>query len=343
MIQSAYILSATLRLSRVLFVLLAFGCARNTEDIFVNQTLNIRKPNHFPEPVYTFANNPPTTAGFQLGKRLFSEPLLSLDERVSCATCHMRESAFADSRMEAVSRGVYGRKGVRNAPALTNLIWYPYFNQDGGINHIEVQPVAPLNDSLEMGVGIANAVERLQNHPEYPDLFARAFGSDRVTAARILWAFAQFMGTLVSDNAPIDDLYRNHALLPSKAARGKKLFDEYCGGCHSGVLQTDFSFKNNGLNMNSQDKGRAEITGNSFDEGRFRVPSLRNVEFTGPYMHHGKINTLKEVINAYSESISAHPNLDARLPIGGFKFSQSQKDDLHQFLLQLSDKQFVSQ
>lgn len=324
-------------------MLLLFACARDAKEENTNVPLYIRQPAHFPKPVYTFDNNPPTRSGFELGKRLFFDPILSLDQQVSCGTCHAASAAFADPRSTAVSKGVFGRSGLRNTPALANLIWYPHFNQDGGINHIEVQPVAPINDSLELGVGIANAVRILQNHPEYPGLFERAFDSDSVTAARILWAFAQFMGALVSDNAPIDAFHRDNKPLPEKAMRGKVIFDESCAGCHSGVLQTDFSFKNNGLNMGSNDIGRAEVTGNIQDEGRFRVPSLRNVEYTAPYMHHGQLNTLNDVIEAYSTSIAAHPNLDPNLPVGGFDFSSQQKEDLYQFLLQLSDQTFVNQ
>jgi cytochrome c peroxidase len=319
------------------------GCQSDIKDENLDVPFEINHPSHFPSAVYRFDNNPPTRTGYELGKRLFFDPILSADKRVSCGTCHAASAGFADPRGEAVSRGVFNRVGARNTPALANLIWYPYFNQDGGINHIEVQPVAPLNDSVEMGIGIANAVDVLQHHPDYPALFARAFGSDSITATRILWALTQFMGMLVSDNAPIDDYYKNVKPLPKQAERGRIAFNNYCAGCHSGVLQTDFSFRNNGLGMGSRDIGRAEITGLPSDEGRFRVPSLRNIAFTGPYMHHGKISTLKEVIDAYSESIEAHENLDARLPVGGFKFSQQQRDELHAFLLQLSDIEFINQ
>ena len=335
-------LSPIIILSGMAFFLLS-GCTKDVKEENTNIPLRIRQPAHFPKPVYTFDNNPPRRTVYELGKRMFFDPILSLDQQVSCGTCHAASAAFADPRGSAVSTGIFGRKGLRNTPALANLIWYPHFNQDGGINHIEVQPVAPINDSLEMGVGIANAVSILQNHPEYPELFARAFDSDSVTAARILWAFAQFMGSLVSDNAPIDAYYRENKPLPDKAIRGKSIFDEYCAGCHTGVLQSDFSFKNNGLNMGSHDIGRAEITGESQDEGRFRVPSLRNVAYTAPYMHHGQFNTLKDVIEAYSSSIADHPNLDPGLPVGGFGFSSQQKEDLYQFLLQLSDHSFVNQ
>lgn len=327
----------------LLGMLLLFSCARDVKEENTNVPLSIRQPEHFPKPVYTFDNNPPRRTVYELGKRMFFDPILSLDQQVSCGTCHAASAAFADPRGTAVSEGVFGRKGLRNTPALSNLIWYPHFNQDGGINHIEVQPVAPINDSLEMGVGIANAVSILQNHPEYPELFARAFDSDSVTAARILWAFAQFMGSLVSDNAPIDAYYRDNKPLPEKAMRGKAIFDEYCANCHSGVLQSDFSFKNNGLTMGSADIGRAEVTAESQDEGRFRVPSLRNVEYTAPYMHHGQLSTLRDVIEAYSSAIADHPNLDPSLPVGGFDFSSQQKEDLYQFLLQLSDQSFVNQ
>jgi cytochrome c peroxidase len=325
-------------------IVIVFSCRRDLPPE-ENPLVEIPMPAHFPPPVYTFERNPPTRHGVELGRKLFFDPFLSLDGQISCGTCHQRSVAFADPRGEALSKGIFGREGFRNTPALSNLIWYPHFNWDGGINHIEIQPVAPITDSTEMGMDFRELLIKLQRHPEYPELFAKAFGSDSIHSQVLLFALTQFMSTLVSHNAPIDQYYRNERNLSAKALEGKSIFDSKCATCHAGVLQTDFSFRVNGLlPVSIEDRGRAEITNRDEDIGAFRVPSLRNVEVTAPYLHDGSLASLAEVIEAYSSGILAHPNIDTTLlPVGGFAFSVSEKENLLEFLKQLTDKTFIQQ
>ncbi|TVQ77061.1 MAG: cytochrome-c peroxidase [Flavobacteriales bacterium] len=325
--------------------ILIFGFCSCRRDVpqAENSAVQIPVPDHFPPLVYTFERNPPTTFGVELGRKLFFDPFLSRDGLVSCSTCHQRGVGFADPRGQALSEGVFGRVGNRNTPALANLIWYPHFNWDGGINHIEIQPVAPITDSAEMDMDFRELLDKLQKHPEYPDLFQKAFGSDSIYSQVFLFALTQFMSTLVSHNAPIDDYYRGQSSLTTEALAGKQIFDSKCATCHSGALQTDFSFRVNGLTaFNLADRGRAEITNDDKHIGAFRVPSLRNVEVTGPYLHDGSLSTLREVIEAYSSGILNHPNLDSALPVGGFNFSDLEKRQLRFFLYQLTDFSFIN-
>ncbi|MCC5916222.1 MAG: c-type cytochrome [Cryomorphaceae bacterium] len=323
-------------------IFLVINCNRdddaNSEDL--NPAVNPTIPSHFPSPVYGFENNPLTKKGIALGKKLFYDPILSADGTVSCHSCHDQAFAFAD-RGVAFSTGINGKKGNRNTPGLANLIWYPAFNWDGGINHIEIQPVAPLTDSNEMGHNLKSLLKTLQNHPEYPGLFKAAFGSDSIYDQKLLFALTQFMATMVSHQSLYDRYLRGESSFTDKQLRGKNLFDNHCATCHSGVLQTDFSYRQNGLRANSEDLGRMTITNVFSDKGKFRVPSLRNVEKTAPYMHDGEIAQLTDVIEAYSTGIQAVFNLDPALPSGGFRFSATEKEDLLEFLRALTDTNFL--
>ena len=329
----------------IIILVITWGIAACKKDWNVladnNPTIQPTIPAHFSKPAYSFSGNPLTKEGVALGKKLFFDPILSRDRSISCGSCHLPEYAFSDPGMP-VSKGIEGRNGVRNTPALTNLIWYPYFNWDGGINHIEVQPVAPITDSNEMDNALSNVLQALRSDPAYSEHFRRAFGSDSIYDQVLLYALAQFMATIVSHRSPYDDFIGGKGLLSNAALRGKTIFETHCANCHSGVLQTDFSFRQNGLRTGSPDRGRATITNRTEDQGRFRVPSLRNVALTAPYMHDGKIATLEDVIEAYNSDIVNPGNLDTLLPEGGFGFTDNEKTDLKAFLLSLTDEALIS-
>jgi cytochrome c peroxidase len=292
-------------------------------------------PAGWPQPHYRFEQNPVTPAGFELGRHLFYDPLLSVDGSTSCASCHQQASAFAHTR-HRLSHGVGGRLGTRNAPPLFNLAWQPDFMRDGAATHLETQPLLPLVNPLEMAASPAKIVEQLRAQPEYRRLFKAAFGSEEIDTQRMLRALAQFTGSLVSADSRYDRVRAGQASYTATEARGLTVFREHCAACHAEPLFTDFSYRRNGLAMDPNDTGRMMITQREDDRGRFRVPSLRNVAVTQPYMHDGRFETLEQVLDHYDHGVdkSADPE---RLPAGGLHLPLADRRALLAFLDSLTD------
>ncbi len=300
----------------------------------------INLPSHFPEPVYKWTNNKLSLEKINLGRDLFYDPILSIDSTIHCGTCHAIEHGFADHN-SSVSFGVEGRAGKRNSPGLANLIWYKNFNWDGGVLNLETQPVAPIELHFEMAETMSNVLKKLNNSPKYKQDFKTAFGSSQITSAYLLKSLAQFMSKMISSNSKYDKYLRSEVMLNNFEMEGLELFKANCSSCHAGVLQTNFDFANNGLTENKNtDFGRYEITLNEEDKWKFRIPSLRNVSLTYPYMHDGSVFNLKTVIKLYSNGNDKIK--DSRIPQDGFKFTAAQQDALYNFLLTLTDYQFIS-
>ena len=296
-------------------------------------------PRGWPAPRYDFAGNPVTSAGFALGRRLFYDPILSRDGSIACGSCHQQFAAFAhlDHR---VSHGIGGVNGKRNTPGLFNLAWQPDLMWDGSVHHLELQPVAPMSNPVEMGGSLALAVDKLRQDARYPGLFARAFGSPGIDSQRLLRALAQFTGTLVSADSRYDRYVQGRETFTPQERAGLDLFRQHCASCHREPLFSDFSYRNNGLDAAPRDAGRAVISGRVEDQGRFRVPSLRNVALTAPYMHDGRYETLPQVLDHYAAGVQASPTLDPSLA-AGVSFSASQREALPAFLDTLSDETFI--
>ncbi|MBL7930010.1 MAG: cytochrome-c peroxidase [Bacteroidia bacterium] len=298
-------------------------------------------PQGFPQPVYNFTGNPLTTDGFKLGRKLFHDPLLSRDNSTSCESCHQQFASFAHLD-HPVSHGIDNQFGTRNSPSLFNLIWHPSFMWDGGINHIEVQPIAPITNPIEMDESLGNVINKLRNHPQYPALFKKAFGSDSITTQLMLRAFAQFMGMMNSYRSKYDKYIRGEAELTLQENSGLNIFRAKCESCHKEPLFSDFSFRNNGLDdVFPSDSGRAHITSLPEDIGKFKVPSLRNVSVSRPYMHDGRLQTLSQCIDHYRFHVKPSPTLDPLL-VNGITLSESEKQDLLQFLNTLTDYEFIN-
>ncbi len=297
------------------------------------------RPAEFPEVSYNNPNNKVTKAGFELGRKLFYEKALSLDSSLSCGSCHHQSNAFSDPG-NAFSTGVHGKLGLRNTPGLFNLAWLPTFMADGGINHLDIMPMAPITDSLEMDLSLMEAVNRIAMYADYKKDAEAAFGSDSITSQTIFYALSQFMRMMISDQSRFDQFYRGNASFSKEELAGLELFNLNCSTCHATPLFTDFRFAKNGLDPISEDKGRGRITQNEADYGKFKVPSLRNVALTAPYMHDGRFETLSEVIEHYSENINPE-NADAPLsaPLG---FTEEEKKNLEAFLRTLTDESFIA-
>ena len=300
------------------------------------------RPAHFPPARYDFAGNPYTREGFELGRKLFGDPLLSVDGSISCASCHRQEAAFADAGM-AFSLGVGGQLGLRNSPPVFNMAWNRSFMWDGGINHIEVVPFAPIIDPLEMGEDLGNVVRKLNEHADYPARFQEVFGRSPIDDQQLFLALAQYMGNLVSAGSRYDRHVQGEAALTPAELNGMQVFRAHCASCHQEPLFTDHGFHNNGLDVVPVDEGRYRITLDPADMGRFKTPSLRNVALTAPYMHDGRLATLEAVVVHYATGIAASATLDAQLlPPGGLGLSAQELADLLAFLHSLTDHAFVT-
>ncbi len=305
-----------------------------------------KKPANFPEPIYNFANNPLTLEGVALGRALFYDDMLSVNGTVSCGFCHQQPAAFAHPD-HALSHGVNDQIGTRNNLGLQNLAFYKSFFWDGGVSDLDLLPIAPIENPVEMAHSMPNLLNAVRQSAKYRPLFQSAFGSDSITTARFLKALSQFMLTMVSATSKYDKYVRKEAggELTTDELAGLNLFQQKCSSCHTGELFTDQSFRNNGLSRAlNQDIGRYGITLRDEDRFRFKVPSLRNVVRTPPYMHDGRFGTLDDVLNHYT-TLQDVPELDPALrPNGkpGVSLTDPEKKQIIAFLNTLTDNAYVA-
>jgi cytochrome c peroxidase len=301
-------------------------------------------PSGWPAPVYQFENNAISEDKFILGRAIFYETLLSKDNSISCASCHQNFTAFANAD-HAISHGILDRLGIRNSPGLFNLAWHPYYMHDGGSINLEIQPMGPIMNPVEMDETMSNIVKKLQETQKYRSLVKSAFGDEQISSERILKSLAQFMGLMNSSNSKYDHWKRGEKglSLNDEELRGYNLFIAKCASCHTEPLFSDFKFRNNGLRIDAgyQDSGRAHITGLSEDKYRFKTPSLRNVALTKPYMHDGRYTTLEACLNHYTDSILNFENIDPSL-LKGISMTASEKKDIISFLYTLTDYEFIN-
>lgn len=298
-------------------------------------------PIGWPKPNNIFKDNPLTVEGFELGRKLFYDPRFSRDSTISCASCHQQFAAFATFDHD-LSHGINNSFTTRNAPALFNLAWMKEYHWDGGINHIEVQPLTPILNNNEMGGNLKNIINFIKNDTSYRRMFKAAFGEAIVNSQRILKALAQFSGSLVSANSKYDKVKRGEATYSKLEQNGYDLFKSKCASCHKEPLFTDYSYRNNGQPLNRfNDIGRMKITGRSEDSLKFKVPSLRNVQVSAPYMHDGKMFALPQVIDHYSKGIiTDQPTLDPLLK-NRIEINNTQMYELMYFLFTLTDSTFL--
>jgi cytochrome c peroxidase len=298
-------------------------------------------PTNWPKPVYDFSKNPLTSQKVELGRALFYDPLLSINNQISCASCHSPFTAFTHVDHD-LSHGIDDRIGTRNSPALMNLAWHKSFMWDGAINHLDMQALAPISHPDEMGEKIESVVKKLQQSKNYPTLFLKAFGDTIITGEHTLKAISQFMLTLVSSNSKYDSVMRMQAQFSSQEKNGYVLFQKNCAACHAEPLFTNLKFENNGLAVDAtlNDYGRMRITKNKSDSLKFKVPTLRNIEFSFPYMHDGRFKTIAAVLKHYTSGVKQSQTLSVHLQ-KPMVLSSNDKVDLTAFLLTLTDKSFL--
>ncbi|MBK0404904.1 cytochrome-c peroxidase [Adhaeribacter sp. BT258] len=350
-----------------LLAVLAFGCKPEAETIPGTTALELNAPKSFGKPVIP-ADNPTTVEGVQLGRMLFYEKKLSGDNSMSCGTCHQQKHAFTDGS-NAVSLGIDGKPGTRNSMSLVNMAWSTSYTWDGGAKTLEQQARIPIESQVEMHQNMQQAARKLQNSAHYPPLFRRAFGNEKITEENILKALAQFERTLISADSRYDAFKKEYdktkdnskAIFSDDEYKGFVLFNNHpdpnsmrgadCMHCHGGDLFTTQVITNNGLDLTFKDPGKGGITGNRFDEGKFKATTLRNIALTAPYMHDGRFKTLEEVLDHYNEHVVRNsPNLDPEIsgasnnhdPVKGLGLTAREKQQIIAFLKTLTDEKFVT-
>lgn len=335
-----------------IFVCLPFfwNCDKeDPENVYVPIELQIELPGNFPEIQYNLDNNPVTEAGFELGKKLFYDGKLSANNAIPCAFCHEQAFAFTHHG-HTLSHGVNGGIGFRNSQPLQNLAYFSEFMWDGAASHLDLQPIIPITSELEMGETLSGITEKLKAEPYYQQQFARAFEDGEISSENILKALSQFMLMMVSSNSKYDKYVRNEegVELTEIELQGQTVFQEKCASCHATDLFTDQSYRNTGLPINPKldDKGRFNVLENPSDLYKFKVPSLRNVEKSFPYMHDGRFATLEAVLDFYDSGMVDNGNVDDSLKRTegsfGISLTGQEKGQLIAFLKTLTDNEFLN-
>jgi cytochrome c peroxidase len=344
------------------YICFSFFACNDNEDIgdltnvpYVVTPYQIEVPKGWPQPDIP-ADNPMTVQGIELGRRLFYDPVLSIDSTVACASCHKIQGSFTDNT--AVSTGVFGRTGRRSSMALVNMA---FMNKglfwDGRAITLEEQALLPVEDHLEMDETWSIVEQKLRRNAMYPELFRKAFGiknKSEITKELAAKAIAQFERTIISKDSKFDlvlqDPFNNS--FEDDEQIGYEMFfnttpnlpDAQCGHCHTGSLLTTNQYLNNGLQEANDfssfaDNGRGEVTKNQFDNGKMRTPTLRNISYTAPYMHNGSLKTIDDVLTHYLSSGKFSPNKDPL--IQQIKLNNIQKKQLLAFLKTLDDPTFL--
>lgn len=316
------------------------------EPLEKDEAYALQFPAYFPEMSFDQAGNPVTRNGVELGRKLFYEGRLSRNNTISCGFCHIQENAFTHHGHN-VSHGEDDRIGIRNAPPIQNMAFLKRYMWDGVIHNLNEQPIIPITDANEMDSSMPEVISKLNLDDKYKKLFKGAYGDENITGERILKALSQFMVTLISADSKYDRYKQGKETLTSAESQGMALFQQKCASCHSGELFTDESFRNTGMYYNTQfkDAGRCRVTSDQMDWMKFRVPGLRNVEYTAPYMHDGRFYTLDAVLNFYSDNVEDNPNLDPQLKQNGhigIAINSTEKQSIIAFLKTLSDKNFIT-
>jgi cytochrome c peroxidase len=332
----------------LLFILPLLWSCSDENDQYTDIPINFEVPANFPPLEYNLQENPITQKGFELGRKLFYDGRLSSDGTISCGFCHEQQHAFTHHG-HTVSHGVDGLTGTRNSPSIQNLGYQTTFMYDGAVDHLNLQPIIPITSEVEMNGNFSNIVAMMNGDAQYRKLFSLAFPGKPINTENMLKAMGQFMVMVTSSNSRFDKFRRNEAggTLTSEELDGYALFNQKCASCHATDLFTDNSFRNNGLAVNAivNDVGRYRVTLSDADKYKFKVPSLRNVEKTKPYMHDGRFYSLEAVLDHYSSGMVNSPTLDESLNSNGtlgIPLTGNEKTKIIAFLKTLTDNQYLT-
>lgn len=354
MIREGRCKNRTHAISIVLAALLAV-CQLLAGSVRPTEPFPLQYPAYFGNRFVIPPDNPLTIDGVRLGRALFYDKRLSSNGAISCASCHEQARAFSDGRK--LSIGVDGVPTKRNAMSLVNLLWVRNFFWDGRASSLEEQASVPMNDPHEMNQSADASATKIGGDKNYQSMFAAAFGDRAITGERIVKALAQFERSLISANAPYDRYLTGRYTPSPDEQRGMELFMGHaasvarvnCAHCHGSPRLMVELFHNNGLDAMPSDAGREDFTKDAGDRGRFRVPTLRNIAVTAPYMHDGRFNTLHDVLDHYSDHILESETLSSFIPDStdgsgrrGLLLSEVQKNDIIAFLRMLTDSTFLT-
>ncbi|MBI1288779.1 MAG: cytochrome-c peroxidase [Flavobacteriales bacterium] len=341
----------------VILVFLVAGCKKDdVNNTYETTPYEFNLPPGLPSmDVFIPEDNPMTVEGVALGRKIFYDPILSGDGTMACASCHKQESGFSDPH--AHSTGIDGIEGTRNAMAVVNLGWNQFgFFWDGRAKTLEDQALQPVVNPIEMHTTWPEVEAKLNASEEYKTLFKQAYDVDYIDSMTVVKAIASFERTLISGNSRFDQWYTQQSIqLTDQELRGYVLYSSEqgdCFHCHTlGGFLTDNKYHNNGMDsVYTNDEGRFLVSGDPMDMGRFRTPTLRNIEMTAPYMHDGRFFTLEEVLDHYNEHILRSPTLNNFLDLhldpnqneGGLNLSADDKAALIAFLKTMTDPDFIN-
>jgi len=337
------------RISLFLTISILFSCKKDlpidTLTPYQTTPFTIVVPPGFPN-MYIPDNNSMTMEGVALGKKLFHDPILSGDGSQSCASCHLQSAAFSDTNR--FSKGIDGSFGDRNASTIVNAGWNTSNFWDGRAITLEDQAFDPVVNPIEMNNSWENVENTLNADVTYKELFRKAFNINKIDSTHVVMAIAQFERTLISANSRYDKYLRQEIQLTSSELNGYVIFNTEkgdCFHCHGTEMFMDNLFHNNGLDSEPfLDIGLAIVTGLNSDNGKFKTPTLRNIEFSSPYMHDGRFSTLEEVIEHYNSGGNHSSTVDPLMKkLGvGLELTNQEKQDLIAFLKTLSDSEFIT-
>ena len=326
----------------ILFLVFLTACQKEKELPVLQEEKILIIPEGFPEPVFPL-DNEFTKARWELGKKLFYDPVLSRDSTISCASCHLAENAFSDK--VDFSLGVEETIGTRNSPTLANVAYHPYYTREGGIPTLEMQILVPIQEHNEFEFNVVLIIEKLQKDSTYQQMSRLAYDRGGMDAFVLTRALSTFERSLLSGDSRYDKYFfqNNNNILTDAEIRGMDLFfgeKTGCSNCHNDFNFTNYAFENNGLYDNYSDPGRFRLTGDENDRAKFKVPTLRNIELTAPYMHDGSMETLEEIILHYESGGKNYPNKSDLLQ--PFTLTETERNELILFLKTLTDESFIS-
>ncbi|MDO8998297.1 MAG: cytochrome c peroxidase [Bacteroidota bacterium] len=328
------------RLLLFFFIAVLFTACLNRSLFSGSTVLNkIVVPKGFPEISFPDDNHF-TKERWLLGKKLFYDTSLSLDSSISCSSCHKPALAFSDSI--ALSLGVKNLEGTQNAPTLANVAYHPYYTRLGGVSTLEKQILVPIQEHNEFNFNIIEIAKRLQVNQEYLQLSRKAYNRE-FDYYVITRALANFERSLISGESKYDKYKQGVVKLSEKEMKGMDLFfskKTNCSECHSGFNFSNYMFENNGLYETYKDIGRKRLTEKEEDLEKFKVPTLRNIELTAPYMHNGSMKTLEDVVKHYNSG--GKNNKQKNNLVKPLNLTTIEQQNLIAFLKTLTDKKFCT-
>ena len=300
----------------------------------------IQIPAHFPATDF-YQRHPISKEGFELGRRLFYDRRFSVDGSISCGSCHQQIAAFGTYDHD-LSHGVNGAHGIRNAMSLFNLAWQTSYGWDGKYQSLDAVYAAHINSPIEFGETMNNIINKLKTDSRYQQEFKKVYGSSYISQPRIFNALTQFVSAFISSTAKYDSVKQNLKTFTVSEQAGYSVFLNKCNSCHAEPMFTDLSFRNNGLPLNVfNDKGRMTVTGNRSDSLKFRVPSLRNLFKSYPFLHDGRFIGFEQIFEHYNSGVQQSLSLDPLLG-NGITLSTVERTALVDFFRTLTDNSFTT-